>query len=205
MSVLVRVQGPDAPSDGEGEGVRRFDVALARGLIGPGAQEFLRVVEVCEVGNFPLAEGALLKGSIRVDSHHWKRELFGSSVWLGRLPLDGDVPENFFSFPLGAFHKKMWIPKKTPQQPSISVEMSNVKMSFFMGEMWSTSESLSRSGWPWAPLCTPLHPNPCGAVRCYAHPQHILGIPASSCTETRGVTAQKPRLNIRYKVSRRGA
>lgn len=104
MSVLVRIQGPDAPSDGEGEGVRRFDVALPRGLIGPGTQEFLRVVKVCGVGNFPLTEGAFLIGSIRVDSHHRKWELFkSSSVWLGRLPLDGDARGNFFSFPLETF------------------------------------------------------------------------------------------------------
>lgn len=70
MPVLVRVQGPDASSDGEGEGVGRLNVALPGGLGGRGTQQFLRVLEVCGIGNFPLAEGAFPKGNISVDSHH---------------------------------------------------------------------------------------------------------------------------------------
>lgn len=72
MSVLVRIQGPDAPADGEGEGVGWFDVALPGGLGGRGAQQLLRVMEVGGIGNFPLAEGAFPKRSISVDSHRKK-------------------------------------------------------------------------------------------------------------------------------------
>lgn len=49
VSVLVRVQGPDAPPDVEAERVGRFDVALPGGLGGRGAQQLLRVLEVGEI------------------------------------------------------------------------------------------------------------------------------------------------------------
>lgn len=70
VPVLVRIQGPDAASDVEGEGVGRVDVALPGGLGVPGAQELLCVLEVGGIGIFPFAKGAFPKGCVRVDSHH---------------------------------------------------------------------------------------------------------------------------------------
>ena len=75
MSNLVRIQGPDAPSDVQGERVGRFEVALTCRLAGCGAQEHLRVLEVGRVGNFPLAKGAFPIGNISVDSHHRKMRI----------------------------------------------------------------------------------------------------------------------------------
>lgn len=72
VALLVRVQGPDAPPDVQGEGVGRLDVALAGGLGGGGgggAQQLHGVLETAGIGNVPLAEGALLKGSVGVDRH----------------------------------------------------------------------------------------------------------------------------------------
>lgn len=70
VPVLVRIQGPDAPPDVEGEGVGLFDVGLPGGLGGRGTQQLLRVLETCGVRNLSVAEGAFPKGSISVDSHH---------------------------------------------------------------------------------------------------------------------------------------
>lgn len=78
MPVLVRVQGPDAPPDAEGEGVGRLDVALPAGVGGGGgggAQQLLGVLEVGGIGNFPLAQGAFPEGSVGVDRH--RREMRG--------------------------------------------------------------------------------------------------------------------------------
>lgn len=71
VAVLVRVQGADASSNVDGERVGGLDVALPAGFGGAGgAQQLLRVLEVGEVGYFPLAEGTFPKGCISVDSHH---------------------------------------------------------------------------------------------------------------------------------------
>lgn len=69
VAVLLRVQGPDAPSHVQGEGVGRFEVGLPGGLGRGGAQQLLRVLEVGRVGNVSVAEGAFPKGGVRVDGH----------------------------------------------------------------------------------------------------------------------------------------
>lgn len=99
VAVLLRVQGPDAPSDVQGEGVGRFEVGLPGGLGGGGAQQLLRVLEVGRVGDFPLAEGALPKGGIGVDGHRWRMGVISRSCC---CPADGDAAESSLRcLPLG--------------------------------------------------------------------------------------------------------
>lgn len=192
MSVLVRIQGPDAPSDGEREGVRRFDVALPRGLIGPGTQEFLRVVKVCGDGNFPLTEGAFLIGSIRVDSHHWNWPLLfclpGSLTFGWRRS-----KKNFFSFPLKTFNKILWIPqiKPPPVFPRNRnywiVQQSNLYIS--AGDVIDVLVPFaSKLAVSCARLSTdyPLHSPTPVVLWGITTPQHILGILAYSCTKEMG-------------------
>lgn len=186
VSVLVRVQRPDAASDGEGEGVGLLDVVLSAGLGGRDAQQPLRVVEVRGVGDLPLAEGAFLKGSISVDRHQWKMRNLeaGFSVWPSRCLVERDARESSFRCsPWGVIRLKNSKSESNTFKANYLIKQSNsIKVSYWWARCYRCRVPLA-SSWRWASgrtSCLFTPPLLYKVVRYYrsphistAHPQYL--------------------------------